>query len=158
MKQVLYILILVAVAGCKSNTTENGYSTEMIDNKSTASDPEANNNKDYPVITFDSRTHDFGDIVDGETVKHIYRFKNTGTAPLIINNCEAACGCTVPNWNHSPIKPGEESEITVEFHSSGKSGDSKTPVMNTKTVTINTNAKENPIVLEFTANVYPPRN
>ena len=40
---------------------------------------------------------------------------NEGDAPLVINDIKSSCGCTVPTWDKSPIKPGSETQISVEI-------------------------------------------
>ena len=80
---------------------------------------------------------DFGEVMDGAKVNHTYKFKNTGSEPLVISNAKGSCGCTVPDWPHEPIPPGAMGEIKVEFNSSGKA--SATPMEKRVTVTANTN-------------------
>lgn len=41
-----------------------------------------------PIIVFDSQTKDFGHVTEGETLKHIFRFTNKGTATLDIIKVE----------------------------------------------------------------------
>lgn len=90
---------------------------------------------DGPAITFEKKTHDFGDIAPGDKVEHTFYFTNTGNEPLIITNVEVTCGCTVPKgWPRDPIPPSGKGEITVAFNSAGKSG------RQNKTVTIVSNA------------------
>ena len=75
------------------------------------------------VITFEKKTHDFGDIFQGDKVEETFRFTNTGTEPLIITNVQVTCGCTTPKgWPRDPIMPGGKGEITVAFNSAGKNG------------------------------------
>ena len=73
-------------------------------------------------ITFDESEYAFGLIEQGEKVRHIFRFTNTGSEPLILTSAKGSCGCTVPNWPKEPIKPGGTGAIVVEFNSRGKSG------------------------------------
>lgn len=76
-----------------------------------------------PIITFEKKTHDFGDITDGDKVEEVFKFTNTGNEPLIITNVEVTCGCTTPKgWQRDPIPPGGKSEIIVAFNSTGKVG------------------------------------
>jgi hypothetical protein len=77
---------------------------------------------------------DFGTIKAGETVEHVYKFKNTGNDPLIISNASGSCGCTVPQWPREPIAPGKTGEIKVVYNSTGKSG----KINQTVTLTANT--------------------
>jgi hypothetical protein len=75
------------------------------------------------VITFEKKTHDFGDIFEGDKVEETFKFTNTGTEPLIITDVQVTCGCTTPKgWPRDPIMPGGKAEITVAFNSAGKSG------------------------------------
>ena len=87
------------------------------------------------VITFEKKSHDFGDILQGDKVEETFKFANTGTEPLIITNVQVTCGCTTPKgWPRDPIMPGGKGEITVAFNSAGKSG------RQNKVVTIVSNA------------------
>ncbi len=88
-----------------------------------------------PVITFEKKTHDFGDIVQGDKVEQTFKFTNTGNEPLVITNVEVTCGCTTPKgWPRDPIMPGASADLTVGFNSAGKSGHQN------KVVTIVSNA------------------
>lgn len=71
-------------------------------------------------IKFDEDTYDWGTIMDGDKVTHVYKFKNTGNEPLIISNAKGSCGCTVPEWPKDAIAPGQSGEIKVIFNSQGK--------------------------------------
>ena len=71
-------------------------------------------------IEFEEDTYDFGEIMEGEKVVHIYKFKNTGKEPLVIANAKGSCGCTVPEWPREPIPVGGSGEIRVQFDSKGK--------------------------------------
>jgi len=84
---------------------------------------------------------DFGKVTEGEMVEFSYRFKNTGSNPLVISNATASCGCTVPEKPEAPIKPGEQGYIKVKFNSEGRVG------MAHKTVTVTSNA--NPVFPEL---------
>lgn len=96
---------------------------------------------------FDVEEHNFGTIKQGDAVTYEFKFSNTGNEPLIITNAEGSCGCTVPVYPKQPILKGQEATIKVTFNSAGKSG------MQDKTVTITSNAKQNPMVLHMKGNV-----
>lgn len=74
------------------------------------------------VITFKEKEVNFGDIVQGTKVEHTFVLTNSGTAPLLISNVAATCGCTVPSWPKEPVAPGKSAEIKVSFNSAGKMG------------------------------------
>jgi hypothetical protein len=86
--------------------------------------------QDGPVITFEKKTHDFGEIVQGDKVEYIFTFTNTGNQPLIVTNVEVTCGCTTPKgWPRDPIQPGEKGELTVSFSTAGKIGRQNKPII-----------------------------
>ncbi|MBU6121293.1 DUF1573 domain-containing protein [Hymenobacter siberiensis] len=87
-----------------------------------------------PAITFEEVKYDFGSVVQGGTVDHTFKFKNTGTAPLVISNIGVSCGCTTPEWTKAPVAPGKTGTIAAHFNSTGKMG------MQNKVLTIESNA------------------
>jgi len=78
--------------------------------------------KNATTVQLIDSVYDFGTIVQDDKVEYNYRFKNTGTNPLIIFNAVASCGCTIPEKPEKPIMPGETGFIKVVFNSAGKSG------------------------------------
>lgn len=100
-----------------------------------------------PIFKLEESNFDFGDIVQGEKVEHVFKFTNTGTEPLIITNIQVTCGCTAPSWPRDPIAPGQKSEVTVAFNTTGKMGGQS------KVVTVVSNAVNDENKIMFTANV-----
>lgn len=95
-----------------------------------------------PKLTFENTDFNFGIIIEGEVVRHTYKFKNTGKSDLIISDVHPSCGCTTSKeFTKEPIKPDGEGEITVEFDSQNRAGDVK------KSISVTTNAKPNRSVL-----------
>jgi hypothetical protein len=66
-------------------------------------------------IKFESTEINYGTIDKGADGVRIFKFSNTGTAPLIISNAQGSCGCTVPTYPKEPIMPGEKGEIRVKY-------------------------------------------
>ena len=91
--------------------------------------------KDPTTVQIIDSSYNFGKVADGEIVEYNYRFKNTGTKPLIVTNVNASCGCTVPEKPEQPIKPGETGFIKVKFDSKNRVGNAH------KTVTVSSNAE-----------------
>jgi len=60
---------------------------------------------------------DFGKIMQGKPVFHDFRVINLDTVPLVIDNVQASCGCTTPEWSREPIAPGGTSVIKVGYNS-----------------------------------------
>jgi hypothetical protein len=101
-----------------------------------------------PIMEFDKEVVDFGTLTEGDTVSHVFKFKNVGKSALTINDVQVQCGCTVASKPDHPIGVGQSDQITVRFNSQGKAGTNK------KFVTIFSNANPPQTVLAFTAIVY----
>lgn len=98
-------------------------------------------------IVFREYEHHFGKVTEGEKVSYIFRFENQGTANLIIESALTTCGCTVPEFDRKPIPPGGNGDLEVVFNTSGKEG------MQTKTITVKSNASAPVVLLKITADV-----
>lgn len=86
-------------------------------------------------IAFDTLSYDFGTFPDSEPVQECtFTFKNTGDAPLIINQAVASCGCTVPTYTKTPIAPGATGTIDVTYN-----GKNRFPGHFKKTITVRSN-------------------
>lgn len=83
---------------------------------------------------FEKETHDFGKIPQGKPVSIEFKFTNIGDEPLIINNVESACGCTVPKYTNTPVLKGQTGTITVTYNAAALAPFSKG-------LTIRSNAK-----------------
>lgn len=126
---------------------------EVEGNKNPTTTPEAKPEEKpegpLPAFKFEEDFHDFGTINEGDVVKHTFTFTNTGDAPLIIQNAQGSCGCTVPTWPKEPIPVGGTGEIVAEFNSKGK------PNVQNKTVTITANTWPKQTRLRIKAEVTP---
>ncbi len=97
-------------------------------------------------MTFETEVIDYGTIPQNANGVRMFKFKNTGTAPLVISNAKGSCGCTVPSWPKAPINPGESGEIKVKYATS------RTGPIN-KSVTVMSNASNPNTVLRIKGNV-----
>ncbi len=61
-------------------------------------------------------SHDFGKIPQGRPAIYVFEIMNTGKEPLKLDNVQASCGCTTPEWSKDPIPAGGTSKITVGFN------------------------------------------
>lgn len=73
----------------------------------------------------DPVVQDMGKLIKDQTIEITYRFKNTGTKNLVIENVSAQCGCTIPEKPERPFAPGEEGVIKAKFNGSGQGTISK---------------------------------
>jgi hypothetical protein len=126
-----------------------GATNPVVTPDATATTPEEKPEGPLPVAQFEKIEHDFGTINEGQKVTHIYKVKNTGEAPLIIQSAQPSCGCTVPTWSQEPIPVGGTGQITAEFDSGGKPG------INNKTITVTANTWPKVTTLRFKAMVTP---
>ncbi len=99
------------------------------------------------VIKFKNEGHDFGKIEEGVQATHTFEFTNTGTAPVVISNAQASCGCTTPDWTKDPVMPGKTGKVTASFNSQGRPGNFS------KTVTVISNSETPQIVLSIKGEV-----
>lgn len=94
--------------------------------------------ENYAEIQFDTLRCNLGVFPESDPVRKCsFTFTNVGTAPLIINQAFASCGCTVPSFTKEPIKPGEKGSIDVTYDGKGL-----LPGRFSKTVTVRSNAKK----------------
>ncbi|MDX5423549.1 MAG: DUF1573 domain-containing protein [Hymenobacteraceae bacterium] len=89
-----------------------------------------------PAITFEESEYNFGDITQGDVVEHTFKFKNTGTQPLVIDRVDVTCGCTTPAWTKEPVMPGKTGFVTAKYNSAGRLGQQK------KAITVHSNAAD----------------
>lgn len=67
-------------------------------------------------IQLKESSFDFGRIPQGKPVTHIFKVTNTGPTPLVLEDVQASCGCTTPEWSKEPIAPGATTEIKVGYN------------------------------------------
>lgn len=157
-KQVLILatqlMLLVFVAGCdkkeeKSGNAENqeqktGNESVGTDSSGQTSDTtKSNASAGKTQIKFEEETFDFGKIKQGNMVEHVFKFQNVGTAPLIISDARASCGCTTPDWPKEAIQPGGEGKMTVKYNGSGVN-----QIEKSVTVTANTDPEQTVIKIK----------
>lgn len=88
----------------------------------------------------------FGKILQGRPVTHIFEIENLGTEPLRLENVQASCGCTTPEWSFDPIAPGTAGTIKVGYNAAAEGPFEKT-------VTVIYNGKQTK-VLTISGQVY----
>jgi hypothetical protein len=139
MKKVInisWILIIIVVAGCVNRSVNNSANPGTDSNGTGKSE-----------IVFREYQYDFGKVTQGEKISHTFIFENKGTTNLIITSASTTCGCTVSKYNTKPIPPGSTGNLEVVFDTSGRDG------MQTKTITVKSNASKPVVLLKITAEV-----
>ncbi len=166
MKTKLILLIVIAamatacsnkeaekkIAALEARLTElegkKGATPSLSQTPALPTEPEVKPDGPSPVIAFETTDHDFGTIDQGKKVSYTYKFKNTGDAPLIIQEAKPTCGCTVSNYSKDPIPVGGSGFVTAEF-------DGKASGVQNKSVTVTANTWPKQTTLKFKAMVTP---
>ncbi len=91
-----------------------------------------------PKASFENTEFDFGTVSQGTKVAHDFRLMNVGEADLLVQRVVAACGCTAASAVNTPVTPGTDTMVHVEFDTKGFSGEKL------KTVRVYTNDVDNP--------------
>lgn len=92
------------------------------------------------VIAFQNQEHDYGTIAKGANGTSEFIYTNTGDDYLIISSCKSSCGCVVPKFDPGPLAPGKSAIVEVKY-------DTDRPGPFTKSVTVESNATNTPIVV-----------
>lgn len=101
-------------------------------------------------IAFEKLQHNFGTFKEELGVQTVsFNFKNDGSQPLILNNVQASCGCTTPEWTREPVAPGAKGLIKVSYDPRNRPG-----VFN-KTIRVSSNAENADVVLTIMGEVTP---
>jgi hypothetical protein len=128
------ILISVLTSNCRSGKSDNSGNTASL---------QPGNGE----IVFKEYEHSFGKVTEGEKLSYMFTFENKGTSDIVISSATPSCGCTVPKFDKKPVPPGSTGNIEVIFDTAGRFG------MQTKTVTVKSNAKTPVVLVKITAEV-----
>lgn len=82
-----------------------------------------------PKLEIVDPTYDFGTVLNGPPVSHVFKLTNAGQGKLIIGQVLPSCGCTAAKPSRTELGPGESSEIAVTLATSALSGHSGHTVM-----------------------------
>ena len=72
------------------------------------------------VLQIKEMEHDFGKIPQGKPVYYTFDIVNTGKTELKLDNVQASCGCTTPEWSKDPIAPGASAKIRVGYNAAAE--------------------------------------
>lgn len=99
---------------------------------------------------FETTVHDFGTVAESNgIITATFEFVNEGNTPLVIKGVSASCGCAIPEWTQKPVAPKEKGVIKVSYNPKGRPGTF------VKSITVRTNASEQPVILKIKGNVTP---
>ena len=98
------------------------------------------------VLLIKDNSHNFGKIPQGRPAIYTFDIVNSGTTALKLDNVQASCGCTTPEWSRDPIEPGATAKIKVGYNAYAEG-----PFTKTVTIVYNTNQTK---TLTITGEVY----
>ena len=129
-KTILFVILAIGMTIGMHAQSQKSVRSEITPNGSSKAE-------NYAEIKFDTLRCNLGIFPETDAVrKHNFTFTNIGTAPLIINQAFASCGCTVPTFTKDPIKPGDKGSIEITYNGKGL-----LPGKFSKTITVRSNAK-----------------
>jgi len=118
---IVFVLVLI-FCSCKRKSTKENFDKFLSE------------------VKFIETEHDFGILKEGEDATYTFEFLNMGNYPVIIKEVRSSCGCTVPNYDEKPIKPGKKGKINIKY-------DTKRIGKFYKTIIVYLNAINSPITL-----------
>ena len=86
------------------------------------------------VLKLKDTEHDFSKIPQGKPAYYSFEITNMGKVPLKLDNVQASCGCTTPEWSRDEIAPGANAVIKVGYNAAAEG-----PFEKVITITYNTN-------------------
>ena len=66
------------------------------------------------------KAFDFGKIPQGRPVTHVFELVNKSNSPIVLENVQASCGCTTPEWSRDPVQPGAVTLIKVGYNAAAE--------------------------------------
>ncbi len=97
-------------------------------------------------LQFKQTKHSFGKIKQGVPVTTSFSFVNKGSKPVVIENANADCGCTSPEYPKGAIAKGKAGTIKVTYNAAS-------PGTFTKKVTVKLAGVADPIILTIDGEV-----
>ncbi len=115
-------LVVIFLIAFFSNFIVKGQSTSTIDSVANANP-----------LKLIEEGYDFGKIPQGKPVHHSFEVENIGKKAFKLDNVQASCGCTTPQWEKDKlINPGEKATINVGYNAAAEG-----PFTKTITITYN---------------------
>jgi hypothetical protein len=124
-----FFLAALLIAGCnakeKKSTSETADTTVNAPVHDPQPNPGADNTATTSIEWIDPVVNELGKLKQNQEIEITWRFKNTGSNNLVIQNVTAGCGCTIPEKPQQPFAPGEEGVIKAKFNGVGHGSISK---------------------------------
>lgn len=122
MKYFFLFFVGAALAACNATDKKQAGGPETHDSHEVTKTATQDSASMTTIEWIDPVTQDLGTLTKGQVVEISWKFKNTGTKPLTIEDVRAGCGCTTPDKPTEPIAPGAEGVIKAKFDSQNFTG------------------------------------
>ena len=96
-------------------------------------------------VSLEATALSMGDFSWQEERQGIFRLKNTGEKPLVIQDVVTSCGCLTVDYPQEPVMPGKEAVLRVTYKADS-------PGYFNKVVTVYCNVEDSPIRLRVSGN------
>lgn len=144
MKKTITLSVILVLFGCSVSIAQNQGTSGPQPGQVRVENPNA------AVASFDKTMFDMGNLPQGIPAVASFTLTNDGKEPLIISSAKASCGCTNLKYEKDPVLPGRSTQISVTYNAAS-------PGNFIKTITVNTNASEKPVVLSIKGTVDPKK-
>ena len=111
---VICFLLFNVLANAQTSVTKVNKKNKTSATSSVAS--ETTSQTPSESLSLQETEFDFGKIPQGKPVTHIFKFINNGSEPFALQNVQASCGCTTPEWNKDTVEVGQTAEIKVGYN------------------------------------------
>ena len=75
-----------------------------------------------PELSIAASRYSWGTAFRGERLEHTFVIKNSGMAPLIIEEVKPQCGCTVAAEYEKTLQPGQSTSLSLTLETGALSG------------------------------------
>jgi hypothetical protein len=99
-------------------------------------------------LTWQSTEQTFNSKPQDASVTAKYKFTNTGTQPIKIQNVRTSCGCTTTALSKTEYAPGESGEIDARFTFAGRTGQQEKAIM-----VVTSDNPDSPTILKLRVNI-----
>lgn len=144
MKKTITLSAILVLFGCSLSFAQNQGTSGPQPGQIKVENPNA------AIASFDKTMFDMGNLPQGIPAVASFTLTNDGKEPLIISSAKASCGCTNLKYEREPVLPGRSTQISVTYNAAS-------PGNFVKTITVNTNASDKPVVLSIKGIVEPKK-
>jgi hypothetical protein len=142
MKKLLILTGLILIFGIGRSQ---GVQSSPSGTQGNAAEPAAKTDQ----LLLKENLHNFGKIPQGRPATYNFDIVNTGKESLRLDNVQASCGCTTPEWSKEPIAPGATATIKVGYNAHAEGPFTKLVTIfyngnQTKTITISGDVYKTP--------------